>query len=485
MDLLCRDIYALRMGDEVNQDHFEERDYRLFQRKLSEEMDFVRQLFIQKQFDNSTRKLGYELELCLLDESGSPAPCNQQVLDKANNSLFTYELAKYNLEINGNAFDICPQVFEQISQDLDDLYAQVQCSADYCGVQTGLFGVLPSLERKHLDGDSYMSDLFRYHLLDQHLIEMRQRPVHLEIHGDDHLMLDHNNVMLEALSTSLQTHIQVPFDEAVDSYHAALWTSMAVLAVGANSPLVMGKQCWQESRIAIFKQAVDTRNLQEVHDAIIPRVHFGKGYIKSWLDLFEDNNYYSPLLPETRDTELSKLHHFNLHNGTIWRWVRPILGCVDSQYHLRLELRVTPSGPTLIDTMANMVFSVGLLEGLKQTPQDLTRIPFEVLEKDFYQVARAGLNARVSWCHGKMDKIQNLLLGYAIPTAATGLSKLGIENTVQWLDIIEARVASGRTGSDWILRYWRKNQDLNALVKAYLSNARQNTPVHLWPNEFA
>ncbi len=473
------------MGDEVNQNHFEEEDYLLFQCKLNEEMEFVRQLFAHRRFDNSTRRLGYELELCLLDKNGSPAPCNQQVLDKANNPLFTYELAKFNLEINGNAFDISPQVFGLINQDMDDLYARVQNSADNCGVQIGLFGVLPSLEQKHLDGDKYMSELFRYHLLDQRLIEMRKRPVHLELHGNDDLVLEQDNVMLEALSTSLQTHVQVPFDEAVDSYHAALWSSMAVLAVGANSPLVMGKQCWQESRIAIFKQAVDTRNLQELHDAIIPRVHFGKGYIRSWLDLFEDNNYYSPLLPDTRDTEVDKLHHFNLHNGTIWRWVRPILGRMDGKFHLRLELRVTPSGPTLIDTMANMVFSVGLLEGLKQTPQDLTRIPFEVLEQDFYRVARRGLDAQVNWCHGEEGKIQNILLDKALPTAVMGLSKLGIENTTQWMDIIEARVSSGRTGANWILDNWQKHQDSNTLVKTYLSNARQNIPVHLWSNEIA
>ena len=257
---------------------------------------------------------------------------------------------------------------------------------------------------------------------------------------------------------------------------------MAVLAVGANSPLVMGKQCWQESRIAIFKQAVDTRNPQEIDDSIIPRVHFGKGYIKSWLDLFEDNSsYYSPILPETKDCDIGKLHHFNLHNGTIWRWVRPILGREKGQYHLRLELRVTPSGPTLIDTMANMVFSVGLLEGLKQQPEQLTQIPFDVLEKSFYRVAREGLDAQVSWCNGEIDSVQKLILTQALSIAAAGLSRLGIENGDQWLDIIEARVSNGRTGADWILRYWQKDRDLSTLVKTYLQNARQNIPVHSWP----
>ena len=469
------------MGDEVDKDHYDEEDYLIFKGKLDEETNFVRQLFADRNFDQDSRKLGYELELCLLDDNGAPAPCNRQVLEQAANPLFTYELAKFNLEINGNAFDVCADVFGKIDADLNILYSELAQAAEDCDVQAGLFGVLPSLQQCHLD-ERYMSELYRYHILDQRLIEMRQRPVHLELHGDDHLLLEENGVMLEALSTSLQTHYQIPFDEAVDSYHAALWTSMTVLAVGANSPLVMGKQCWQESRIAIFKQAVDTRNPREIEDAIVPRVHFGKGYINSWLDLFEDNNsYYSPILPETRDCDIGMLHHFNLHNGTIWRWVRPILGIVNGQYHLRLELRVTPSGPTLVDTLANMVFSIGLLEGLKQAPKFLTSVPFEVLEASFYRVAREGLEAEVKWCNGKTDRMQNLVLSEALTTAAKGLDQLGIENCQQWLDIIQARVSTGCTGSDWILKYWQKKQDISGLVKTYLHHARKNAPVHKWP----
>ena len=178
------------MGDEVDKDHYEEKDYLLFKQKLDEEMVFVRRLFADGRFDQNTRKLGYELELCLLNEDGTPAPCNQQVLEKAANPLFTYELAKFNLEINGNAFDINANVFGQINDDLDELYAQLDRAANSCGVQAGLFGVLPSLQQSHLDGERYMSELYRYRILDQRLMEMRQRPVHLELHGDDHLLLE-------------------------------------------------------------------------------------------------------------------------------------------------------------------------------------------------------------------------------------------------------------------------------------------------------
>ena len=471
------------MGDEVNREDYSAEDYRLFQKKLEEEKDFVRTLFANSRFDNRTRKLGYELELCLLDTNGMPAPCNKQILEKADNPLFTYELARYNLEINGNAFPLSPRVFDQVSEDLSILYDEVRQAANVFGVEIGMFGVLPSLTTDHLDAGRFMSDMFRYRLLDQRLIEMRQRPVRLDIHGEDHLRLDNNGVMLEALSTSLQTHWQIPFDEAVDSYNAALWASMVMLAVSANSPLVLGKQCWMESRIAIFKQSVDTRNPQEIKDAVIPRVHFAKGYISSWLELFEDNDYYSPILPETRDTATEKLHHFNFHNGTIWRWVRPILGCDDGSYHLRLELRVTPSGPTEIDTLANMVFFIGLVEGLKQQSSMLTQVPFESLDHDFYAVARDGLAAKVSWYDGAVDSVRNIILDSAIPLANRGLEDLGIESASQWLDIIHDRVSIGQTGAQWILQSWKSNSDLTALVRQYVHNAQQNKPIHSWSFE--
>ena len=468
------------MGDEVKRERYSPKDFRLFLQKLDTEKAFVRSLFEKKRFDNHTRKLGYELELCLLNPDGTPAPANKQILEKADNPLFTYELAKYNLEINGNAFDLSPEVFSQISKDLAVLYGEVKQAASEFGVDTAMFGVFPTLSDEHMDADLYMSDMYRYRLLDRRLMEMRERPVRLDIRGKDHLNVNMNGVMLEALGTSLQTHWQIPFDEAVDSYHAALWASMVILAVSANSPLVFGKQCWMESRIAIFKQSVDTRNPQEIKDAVIPRVHFSKGYISSWLELFEDNDYYSPILPDTMDTPVEELHHFNFHNGTIWRWVRPILGCENGGYHLRLELRVTPSGPTEIDTVANIVFFIALIEGLKQHAGMLTRVPFEVLDKDFYSVARNGLEANVTWYDESFDNVAKIILDSAIPLAHRGLLALGIESASHWLDIIHERVSSGRTGAQWILQTWKSNSDLTALVRQYVHNARENKPIHSW-----
>ncbi len=475
-------IYTRIMGDEINQQNFNQKDYQHFHQRLVEETEFVRSLFAQRAFDNQTRKLGYELELCLVDKKGQPCKLNHEVIGQANNSLLTTELARFNLEINGHPFELCANVFDRIEADLSDLYQQVEKAARKFDAQSGLFGVLPSLRQEHLSTDGYMSELHRYDLLSRQLMKMRGKPVQLQLQGDDHLDIEKNDVMLEALGTSLQVHMQVPFDEIVPAYHAGLWASMLILGAVANSPLILEKCCWQESRIRIFKQAVDTRNVDEIRDGIVPRVHFGKGYIKSLLELFEDNFYYSPILPEVIDKPTEALHHFNLHNGTIWRWVRPILGQNSSgEYHLRLELRVVPSGPTLIDTVANLVFYVGLTEGLIACGKDLTRLDFATLETDFYAAAREGMNARVHWIDASQDSLKHLILSHALPLAQAGLNNIGVENTEKWLNIIAARVSSEQTGANWIMQHWKQHADTAELVQTYLQHAGSNTPVHLWP----
>lgn len=470
------------MGSEVNKKSFNNKDFIAFEQKLIEEMQFIKQLFFQHRFDNQSRRLGYELELCLVDKMGVPTPKNKEILDKANNPLFTYELATFNLEINGNPFDLTHSVFNKIAQDLSNLYQQIEQAAFSSNCELALFGVLPTLELKHLNPDIYMSDMDRYRLIDRRLIEMRGRPIHLDLQGEDTLNVEKNDIMLESLGTSLQVHYQIPADEAVDSYHAALWASMAAVAVSGNSSRVLQHSCWQESRISIFKQSVDTRSVEETQNSIIPRVHLSKGYVNSWLDLFEDNDYYSPILPEVMNCPIEELHHFNLHNGTIWRWIRPIIGSNEKgAYHLRLEYRAVPSGPTLADTIANIVFQIALTEGLKLNSEQLTKIPFESLEQDFYKVAQQGLEPEVTWCNGHKAKIKNLLIDDIIPCAYKGLKKLGVTHTEQWLDIIQQRVESGQTGAQWIKQHSSQYNDDKKLVRDYLKYAQKNIPVHQWP----
>jgi hypothetical protein len=178
------------MGEEISQDHFEQRDFDRFNERLVEETSFVRSLFAQNAFDNHSRVLGYELELCLVDAQGNPCRVNQQVLDRCANPLLTMELAKFNLEINGNPFKVDKSVLTNMEADLSELYQQVQQSAQQLEAYTVLFGVLPSLHREHLNSDNYMSEQHRYNQLSQQLIKMRGQPVHLELQGEEKLVIE-------------------------------------------------------------------------------------------------------------------------------------------------------------------------------------------------------------------------------------------------------------------------------------------------------
>jgi hypothetical protein len=469
------------MGEEIQQESFEQQDYDRFQQRLEAETELLRGLFARRAFDNQTRRLGYELELCLADLEGNPSRNNVEIIEATGNPLFTTELAKFNMEINGNPFPYSGDVISRVAADLESLYAEAAAAAERFDTRIGMFGVFPSVARRHLNPQGYMTELHRYKQLNRQLLAMRGQPIRLHLDGEERLTVEKTDVMLEALATSLQIHLQVPFDEIVPTYHAGLWASMLILAATANSPLVLGKCCWQESRIGIFKQAVDTRNPQEIENHIIPRVHLGKGYIASLLDLFEDNFYYSPILPEVRERKPEDLHHLCLHNGTIWRWVRPIVAHDgDGQYHLRLELRVVPSGPTLVDTIANLVLYVGLTEGLKTLGEELTRVPFATLEADFYSAARHGLEAAAHWPDGREAPLRQLLLEDALPLARDSLGRAGIEDGGRWLDIIEARVDSGATGARWISGHWKRHRDAPRLVREYITRAQTNRPVHLW-----
>jgi len=382
----------------------------------------------------------------------------------------------------GIALEIAVDILLRLIAPKVQLFRQAEDAARRFDTRIAMFGVFPSVTTAHLNPDGYMTELHRYNQLNRQLLSMRGMPIHLHLDGDEQLVVEKDDVMLEALATSLQIHLQVPFDEIVPTYHAGLWSSMLILGATANSPLVLGKCCWQESRIGIFKQAVDTRNEKEIEDHIIPRVHLGKRYIESLFDLFEDNfNYYSPILPEVLDEPIENLHHLQLHDGTISRWVRPIIARNgDGSYHLRLELRVVPSGPTLVDTVANIVFYVGLTEGLKTLGEQLKEVPYVKLETDFYRAAREGLEASAHWPDGEKRPLKKILLEQALPLARDNFERAGIEDTGRWLDIIEARVDSGATGASWISRHWKQFGDSARLVREYIEQAQTNRPVHQW-----
>ena len=471
------------MGSEISHREFTEKDFMAFQKALDAEFEYVKTLFeIGCKVFSDRYRIGYELEVCILTENNLPNPINKKILDDIDSPLFTNELARYDLEINGNVFELDHTSPEKLNEDLLSLWKQVQNAAKKFDARIGLFGVLPSLKLEHFNKEVYQSDMHRYTLVSQRIKELRHESVKILFHGEDEVSLEKDDVMFEALGTSLQVHLQIPFDQAVEYYHAALLASVILVGFGANSPLVLGKRAWHESRIAIFEQSVDTRDKERREHGEERRVHFAHGYIDSWLDLFEQNKMFKIIFADVKEQPESDLHHFNLHNGTIWRWIRPILGKdKDGKHTLRLELRVLPSGPTLIDTEVNIWFFIGLIHGLVQSKINLKKIPFETLKDDFYSVAKHGLQTEFHEPENAQKvSLKEWILNEGMTITKMGLDALGIHHTDRYLDTIKQRTSSGQNGASWQLEHFKKFNSIPKLMEDYMKNSEQNIPVHKW-----
>jgi hypothetical protein len=471
------------MGSEVSKKSFTQEDLEKFRVAFLDELEFVKDLFTKSSssFCNSY-KVGYELEACILDQDHLPSPINHKILDDLEHELFTNELAKYDLEINGNVFELDSQAPQKLSNDLDSLWAKAQNSAKKFDSHLGLFGVLPSLKPIHFNKDKYQSNMHRYSLVSQRLKELRHEDVKILFHGDDEISLQKDDVMFEALGTSLQVHLQIPFEKSVEYYHAALFASVVLTGFSANSSLVLGKRGWHESRIAIFEQSVDTRDKKRRDDGDEKRVHFAYKYIDSWIELFEQNKDFKIIFADLKENPKDELHHFNLHNGTVWRWVRPILNkAKDGKYSLRLELRSLPSGPTLQDTKTNIWFLIGLISGIVKSGIDIRKIPFEMLKDDFYNSARHGFEAKIHEPKGVDEVVlSEWILSDGIKLAKDGLREFGIENYDELFEEITQRAKSGQNGASWQLNHHKKHRSISKLMQEYMKNFNQNIPVHRW-----
>ncbi len=471
------------MGSEISHREFTKEDFIAFEKALLNEHKYVKTLFEKgSELFSDKYRIGYELEVCILTDTNDPNPINKKILDDIDSPLFTNELAKYDLEINGNVFDLHDDAPENLGKDLFSLWKQAQDSAKKFDAKVGLFGVLPSLELEHFSKELYQSDMHRYTLVSQRIKELRHESVKIKFSGEDEISLQKDDVMLEALGTSLQIHLQIPFDKSVEYYHAALLASVVLLGFGANSPLVLGKRAWHESRIAIFEQSVDTRNKQQRDHGEETRVHFAHGYIESWLDLFEQNKMFKIIFADVKNKPESDLHHFNLHNGTIWRWIRPILDRdKEGKHTLRLELRALPSGPTLIDTQVNIWFFIGLIQGLVKSKTDLRKTPFETLKDDFYTVAKMGLNTEFHEpITAKKVSLKKWILNDGLRLTKMGLDSFDINNADKYLDIIKQRTSSEQNGASWQLEHFKKFNSIAKLMEDYMKNSEQNIPVHKW-----
>jgi gamma-glutamylcysteine synthetase len=348
-----------------------------------------------------------------------------------------------------------------------------------------MIGILPTLKESELT-QANMSDMKRYRALNEQVLRLREgRPLQLDISGREHLKLAHKNVMLEAATTSFQLHLKVHPKNASRACNAAMIISAPMVAVAANSPYLFGHQLWDETRIPLFEQSVSVGGFAGARHGPLRRVTFGSGYVRdSVLECFiENEQHYPVLLPMRYHDSLEQMSHVRLHNGTIWRWNRPLIGFdYDGIPHLRIEHRVVPGGPTIVDMIANAAFFYGLMQALMtaETPPE-QRLDFSVARDNFYAVAQHGLGSQVTWLDGARGSVQHLLQAQLLPLARHGLEQLEIDaqDIDRYLGVVEARVRCGQTGAVWQRAYAALHvNDLAEMTQVYRRNQESKAPVH-------
>lgn len=476
------------MGEEIQSDHFPDEDFRLFQERLERETDLLRTYFAENRFSGQGERVGFELEGWLVDRNALPCPVNESFLAYLDDPRMVPELSRYNVEFNSLPQVLGAGLLGSLKRELDEIESRCRRCAEQLGVNVLFIGILPTLRPEMLTLEQ-LSPLNRYAALNRQILRQRGgRPFHFDISGEDALVLSHGDVMMESATTSLQIHLQVSPDRALRVYNAALLASAPMVALTANSPFLFQKNLWDETRIPLFEQAVDLQSRETPGQAALGRVSFGSGYARgSMMELFEENLEKFPvLLPILFDSPASELRHLRLHNGTIWRWNRPIVVAdADAPYSLRLEHRVIASGPSVVDSVADIAFFIGLMETWARSEVEPEHIlPFDATQSNFYLAAKHGLNAELEWSKRRRIRADQLLLEELIPAAESGLKQAGVEaGEVHYYlrEIIAERVRTRKNGAAWQREaLLRSGGDFFAVTQAYLSNQLTGRPVHLW-----
>ena len=476
------------MGEFIKTQEFTAQDYQEFSTRLHTQLQELREDIKTPPFNQKYFSLGAELETYLVDNQYKPACINEQLLKLANDPRLTPELNQYNLELNLSPADGRKgPLFSPIEQEVRTLLDQLQNHAQSMGANIIPIGILPTLEEEHLK-EEYMTDRNRYHALRKSLCGPGDKRYKININGKDSLVLSGKGLAVEGANTSFQVHLRLPTDGFVDYFNATQLATPLFLALGCNSPLVLGQRLWQESRIALFKQSVDFRDHENSDWKQPGRVFFGHGWIRRepWELFAESVALYPPLLPilyKEQESSPLALPELCLHHGTIWPWNRAVYAPGEGG-HLRIEYRSLPAGPTVTDMMANAAFAVGLTLGMVDFIDYYTaRLPFHFAAYNFYRAAQHGLNAQLIWPNmgqgGVKERPIVAIIEEFLPVAREGLARLGTERSEidRLWNVIEERFEKRATGANWQLErfeHYRKQCSIQESCSRMLADYRNN-----------
>jgi gamma-glutamyl:cysteine ligase YbdK (ATP-grasp superfamily) len=486
------------MGEDVDAQEFSRADRTRYREKVHRCLDVFERMLSEDLFHTDDPMTGLEVELNLVDDSGDPALKNAEVLEAIADPAFQTELGQFNIEINVPPAWLRAGGLGTFESNLRRSLNDAESRSAEVGAHQVMIGVLPTLAPAHF-APQMMSANPRYLLLSEQILRARGEDIRIDITGPERLITTADSILPEAACTSTQFHVQTSPEQFAAYWNASQAISSVQLAVGANSPYCLGKELWRETRIPLFEQAADTRSEELKSQGVRPRVWFGERWINSVFDLFEENvRYFPALLPITSDEdpvavleagETPHLGELRLHNGTVYRWNRPVYDINDGTPHLRVENRVLPAGPTVADLVANAAFYFGLVRHLAESDRPLwSQMSFQAAEENFETAAEDGIDATLYWPGLGEVKATELVLRRLLPMAHDGLESWGVptDERDRLLGIIEQRCLTGVNGASWFVErmHRRSGEDrydaLRATLLEYRERMHSNEPVHTW-----
>jgi hypothetical protein len=490
------------MGKQLSHAAFTADDRTIHRQKVRRCLDVLALMLDDVAFDAESRMTGLEIELNLMDQHAEPAMRNAEILANLADPTFQTELGQFNMELNARPRMITGNGFADYERDILDSLGRAEDRAGKADSTIVMIGTLPTLTPDHLVLAN-LSANERYRLLNDQIVGARGENFHVDIRGVERLQTANDSIAPEAACTSVQFHMQVPPENFAAHWNASQAIAGVQVAIGANSPYLHGRRLWAETRIALFEQATDTRPDELKAQGVRPRVWFGERWITSVFDLFEENvRYFPALLPITDDEDplavledggVPLLSELRLHNGTIYRWNRPVYDIMNRRPHLRVENRVLPAGPTVVDMLANAAFYFGLTRELAEEDRPIwSQLTFAAAEDNFHIGARRGIEATVYWPRLGETRVTDLVLSTLLGKAHAGLDKFGVDarHRERLLGVIEERCRSGRNGATWQTdtvwaaehqRGLDRNAALHEMLLRYSALQHTNEPVHTWP----
>jgi len=475
-----------------------------FVSNLLQDMQALEYMLHNEFFETGITRIGAEQEMCIIQKkSFKAAPIALEIIDLLQDKPWLdTELAKFNLEINLDPRVFTGSALKDMEAETNEKLQIIKSKLAHFQSDILLTGILPTLHKNDLESHN-LTPRERYKLLVESLsAQLLGQAFELRIQGIDELLLRSHTPLLEAANTSFQVHLQVDPENFVPYYNIAQALTAPVLGISANSPIVFGRRLWHESRIALFQQALDVRTTNEHMRERSPRVNFGSDWVhNSILDIYREDiaRFRSLIYPETNENSIEtvlagnipRLSALQVHNSTVYRWNRPCYGISDTgKPHLRIENRVLPAGPTVVDEIANAALWLGAVVGCAKEWGDIRKkMSWEDVRDNFEKAARFGMDSKFTWFKDKKITVTDLVQHELIPLAKEGLASQGINSgdIDFYMDIISQRAKLNLNGARWQLRAFTKlkketsmDEAVTVMTSAIYENQTLGKPVHTW-----